>query len=680
MSGNATATTKVYAAFGYPPLSSAPVWTELNVIYGIRTTETFANRNIEAGDLRVLEGVWDAPAYRSRLRSARISRGRGSELDTFREGTCTMVLDNRDRALEPEYAASPYYPNVVPNVRVKIEATVSGTTTVVFDGYIDAIVPGYVFGANGGDAVVTVHCTDLTKFLGRFPMLSPYDLAVTADAPLHWWKMGEAPDQTVMHDAGSQTSDGTYTPAAALGQPPVAFGTAQTSLKVVGAPKPSATARFPTVPAPWTVECVVRNITPPNTGAIYSLYPVVFGSGAVVLIDSVLGLVFRKVTIDINLGIRPANGLASVGGAALLFSDDASTNTSAFVPGSAYVEGLPTAAPLHIAMTNTGSQVAFYVNGQLVVSHASTTPLPISDMAAPMSTIQEVAAQIGDVAVYASVLSAGAIAAHASAARAPWGGESTGARVGRLLSAAGVPGALWDVNGGATNSLGPQTEPVEGKYALDLARAAEVTERGRMFATAAGKWKFASRRSLDGLAPVAAFGDGGGAELPYVELVEEYDEKTIIRTATVKRQGGNPQTYTDPTAGTADAMFGVNVDGTLYGTDQEAFDAAAWVVVQNRKPKLRFRRVSVAGERSAVLMAQCAAREIGDVVTVKRRPPGGGSPQSKNVVVEGIEHDINLQAPSWHTTYMLSPVDPGPYWTLEDPVNGVLGSTTVLAF
>lgn len=59
----------------------------------------------------------------ARFRSFNVNRGRQRELDRFGAGRCRITLANEDRALDPTYAASPYYPNVVPMRRVRIRTT-----------------------------------------------------------------------------------------------------------------------------------------------------------------------------------------------------------------------------------------------------------------------------------------------------------------------------------------------------------------------------------------------------------------------------------------------------------------------------------------------------------------------------------------------------------------------------
>lgn len=103
-------------------------------------------------------------------RSINTSRGRRRALDRFATGTCTIVLDNRDRRFDPTNTSSPYYnatvgvSGIVPAIPIIVRATWSGTTYTVFRGFVDswsfAYAPGGV-----GDATATIVCSDAFKAL-----------------------------------------------------------------------------------------------------------------------------------------------------------------------------------------------------------------------------------------------------------------------------------------------------------------------------------------------------------------------------------------------------------------------------------------------------------------------------------------------------------------------------------
>lgn len=73
----------------------------------------------------------------SYVQSVTWRRGRAHELDQYATGQLGLLLDNRDRRFEPEYAGSPYAPNVVPMRRVRVQAVHSAVTYPLFAGSIN---------------------------------------------------------------------------------------------------------------------------------------------------------------------------------------------------------------------------------------------------------------------------------------------------------------------------------------------------------------------------------------------------------------------------------------------------------------------------------------------------------------------------------------------------------------
>lgn len=72
-----------------------------------------------------------------RIISADWVRGVNPETLEPETGRLVLVLDNRDRTFDPSYVSSPYYPNLVPEVRVLFDLTWNGVTYPQFSGYIE---------------------------------------------------------------------------------------------------------------------------------------------------------------------------------------------------------------------------------------------------------------------------------------------------------------------------------------------------------------------------------------------------------------------------------------------------------------------------------------------------------------------------------------------------------------
>lgn len=99
------------------------------------------------------------------LRRCKVNRGRGDERDTFREGRCTLILDNRDRRFEPGYTGSPYAPNLRINRQVRVVAKV-------------------------GDNLLGHDTATFADGLGDWTSDVEEALSYTGDVDMQWWPKG----------------------------------------------------------------------------------------------------------------------------------------------------------------------------------------------------------------------------------------------------------------------------------------------------------------------------------------------------------------------------------------------------------------------------------------------------------------------------------------------------------
>ncbi len=72
-----------------------------------------------------------------RVRSVSITRGRSRELDRYQTGVANITFNNQDRAFDPFYEASPYYPDIKPRRNLKISTIIAASTAVQFTGIIE---------------------------------------------------------------------------------------------------------------------------------------------------------------------------------------------------------------------------------------------------------------------------------------------------------------------------------------------------------------------------------------------------------------------------------------------------------------------------------------------------------------------------------------------------------------
>lgn len=92
-------------------------------------------------------------------------RGRASDTAVCDPGTLTVTLDNSDGRFDPANTASPYYPFLVPNRRVRVSAMQTAFTSRLFlaRGYVDRWAHSWPGGGSYSQSVVD--CTDRFKLL-----------------------------------------------------------------------------------------------------------------------------------------------------------------------------------------------------------------------------------------------------------------------------------------------------------------------------------------------------------------------------------------------------------------------------------------------------------------------------------------------------------------------------------
>lgn len=108
-----------------------------------------------------------------RARSVSVSRGRSRTLEKVTAGVASVVLDNRDRYLDPLNSSSPYYGSIVPRKQVKI----SVDDQYLFVGNIEDYSFDYQL---SGDATTTAQAIDGFSLIANIALAAG---TATAQAP-----------------------------------------------------------------------------------------------------------------------------------------------------------------------------------------------------------------------------------------------------------------------------------------------------------------------------------------------------------------------------------------------------------------------------------------------------------------------------------------------------------------
>jgi len=290
--------------------------------------------------------------------------------------------------------------------------------------------------------------------------------------------------------------------------------------------------------------------------------------------------------------------------------------------------------------------------------------------------------KIDELVFYNYALSSSQVVAHYNAGKAgsagAWGNQLTGTRVGKILDSVGWPTPDRNIDAG-NSTLQPTTLGVTAKAALD---SAIRSEQGAGFFQQDGKYRFRARQTILSASihttPQATFGDGGGTEIPYMDIDQfDYSVDKIINEVHGNRRGGPTAIAIDSTSQT-NYLHRVDTDTLAdleVSTDGEVVDAVNWRVAHYKDPLSRPLRVMVkpvtASEWAAVL-----GREIGHRITLKRRVPPSSDVISKDVLIERIE-DVNPQVGDYAVIFDVSLADTQEYWILG---TSQLGTGTRLGY
>jgi hypothetical protein len=232
-------------------------------------------------------------------------------------------------------------------------------------------------------------------------------------------------------------------------------------------------------------------------------------------------------------------------------------------------------------------------------------------------------------------------------------GDAIHTMVGHVLDGAGWPASTgWraistSITSGA-NWRGFKTP------ALELLRGLADAEGGAVFMGVQSKVRFVNRHFWsDEKSTQATFGDAT-TELPYFDMRIVCDDSQLYNKAYVTGLRGVTQSTKDnPSIGKYGRRDLIR-SNVPVGATTHSKRMARWLVERYHEPGARIDRIDCMPQASTGLFDTYDTVGIGNLVTVNRRPPGGGT-ISQLSHVEGIQTDIDVQQNEWRLRYFLTP-------------------------
>src|SRR6266511_3938604 len=428
----------------------------------------------------------------SRVRGFSFNYGRQRELDRTEVGSGTILFKNLDRALDPSYTGSPYYPNVLPMRHVRIRATHHGTTYDVARGFVRSFPqswPGKV------GAEVAVEFEDAFSVLARMD-LTAYSTEVLADAPIGYWRLRESLGTTALDEGGNSAGpfNGTYAGSFTLNQAGPLYGgsgaawltNASNGNVIIG------NVAALNLAGDLTIEFWWRPSAASELGQ-----ETLLGSSA----TAPAPYEVTTTALGVGNGARPGySGWDQSGQLALSYPLGW---TNGILPANVWG---------HVAITRQAGQITFYVNGTAypaVRSHQSAVQPSASVNVRIGWNVRDSGAildgRMAHVAIYDHALSPDRIAAHYAAPFDTFVSQRTDLAIGGMLDAARWPATLRDLHIGRSTLI--ENTP-DGPVLDWLLNAAEESEGGILYVAPDGRIAF--RERLDAAISQATYGDGPG--------------------------------------------------------------------------------------------------------------------------------------------------------------------------
>ena len=468
-------------------------------------------------------GQWvDVTAY---VDSLSTSSGRDDEFSEPGAGTCTLVMSNATGRFDPVYASGPYYGQLKPMVPVRVMGGVSSADTAVFYGWVS--IDGFrVSPRPPADSVVEVTVVDAVELLAHADLsgyLLNYERGL--DSPAHLWRFdGSAQDSIVANNPATLHPEASFTgpslvdsaPGPALAMPWDIYDPSTLEVEFFGAVAPAGASG-----TAFTVELMFQSDPSTRSGQ------------PTVEVLRMTGTTGSYVQVLLGGEFDPSFGLPF--GFYVAGSGSGYTTSAA-----AHCDG----NPHHVAVTRNGTTFKVYIDGVLLytavvagvvldgivnVAHAlNNTPSPGD----PEPAVQ----YVSDLAVWSSDIGAARILLHAQAALGTaYAGETTGARIGRVLTMAGWPSTLRVIEPGTSHMPALVTA---GRDAWSVMTEAAKAEDGRLWIdhAAGGAPRFTGRYAAENAGTHLLTTDERGAEAGIGRWVNGANT-TVAQSATQARTG-----------------------------------------------------------------------------------------------------------------------------------------------
>jgi hypothetical protein len=616
------------------------------------------------------------------------NRGRSYELDQLQAGTATIRLRNNDGALDPTNATSTYYPNVQIGTPIRVLATWAGVTYPVWHGYAERW--PQTWDTETGYGWVDLVATDAYATLGT-ALRSLTRSEKLLDAPYGYWPLDDGAGNTLGANlVASQfpitqvlSKNGAGSAAAAFGANSglISGDGGTTSWGMTGLTSPQsingyclqyADTSLPQISGGVTIELWAHvEITQPTTGDLV-IWAAKDGSGTA-----------------IQLYLDQVNGYPTI--AVWDQYTRARTNSAMTSWGDRR-----NASYTHYVVTFDQGAWALHVNGAAggpALTGTCNLPgtwnlLSVCGQADKFTTGGMVNGSYAHLAVYPRKLDNARIWTH-YLIDTWFNSDLSDSRLHRHLShaPAGVPRVIDQ----ADTRLGNLPDTA-GRSIADCLWDPALTDNGVLYVDGGGYIQYRSKQNTANPASQWTLGDGPGETPMERGVAFDYDATQVKNDVTISQAPGEKATggATELTSGvianatdTASiARYGdITYARTVYfstklGYSYGTTDLANWLLHQFSGPQLRTETITLNPAKNPGSWPTALGIEIGDVVTINRRPTYAQA-ISRLMTVQSITH--TLGAVAWTVALELTPIEARQI-TVDDPAYGLLDGANAIGY
>jgi hypothetical protein len=242
-------------------------------------------------------------------------------------------------------------------------------------------------------------------------------------------------------------------------------------------------------------------------------------------------------------------------------------------------------------------------------------------------------------------------------------GDTTGERIWQILDQIDWPADMRSYLGISTGAVECEGDNGTSRSALTAIRLAEISENGAFFINAEGTACFADRDYVyDPGTNTYPFSndDFVAFGFEYQNIKFAFDDKRLYNSATITREGGSPQTYSDTASIDEYFLHSYTQSNLIMRHNAEALLLAEGYVEARKDNDIRIDSITVDVLASDIYLEFISDIDFFTGMDITNVTPQGSIVQ-KSLQVQGIAHDITPT--SWNITYTtLEPLIVSEYW------------------